>query len=46
MAELGYDFYYYENIEGGHGGTANQDQLAMRTALEYTYFAHQLMPLD
>jgi prolyl oligopeptidase len=44
MAELGYDFYYYENIEGGHGGTANQDQLAMRTALEYTYLAHELMP--
>ena len=44
MAELGYDFYYYENIEGGHGGTANQEQLAMRTALEYAYFAHELMP--
>ncbi|MCB9384496.1 MAG: S9 family peptidase [Bryobacterales bacterium] len=44
MAELGYDFYYYENIEGGHGGTANQKQLAMRTALEYAYFAHELMP--
>ena len=45
MAELGYDFYYYENIEGGHGGTANQEQLAMRTALEYAYFAHELMPI-
>jgi prolyl oligopeptidase len=44
MAELGYDFYYYENIEGGHGGTANQEQLAMRTALEWVYFAHELMP--
>ncbi len=43
LAELGYDFYYYENIEGGHGGTANQDQLAYRTALEYVYFARQLM---
>jgi prolyl oligopeptidase len=43
LAELGYDFYYYENIEGGHGGTTNQEELAMRTALEYTYFAHQLM---
>jgi prolyl oligopeptidase len=40
---LGYPFYYYENIEGGHGGTANQDQLAYRTALEYAYFAHMLM---
>ncbi len=43
LAQLGYDFYYYENIEGGHGGTANQDQLAYRTALEYVYFARQLM---
>jgi len=43
LDELGYDFYYYENIEGGHGGTANQDQLAYRTALEYVYFVRQLM---
>lgn len=43
LADLGYDFYYYENIEGGHGGTANQDQLAHRTALEYMYFVRQLM---
>lgn len=43
MADLGYDFYYYENIEGGHGGTANQEQLAHRTALEYVYFVRQLM---
>ncbi|MBB5517750.1 prolyl oligopeptidase family serine peptidase [Amphiplicatus metriothermophilus] len=43
LADLGYDFYYYENIEGGHGGAANQDQLAYRTALEYVYFAKMLM---
>ena len=43
LAELGYDYYYYENIEGGHGGTANQEQLAHRTALEYVYFVRQLM---
>ncbi len=43
LAELGYPSYYYENIEGGHGGTANQEQLAMRTALEYVYFMRQLM---
>jgi prolyl oligopeptidase len=35
---------YYENMEGGHGGTANQKQLAMRTALEYSYFIRMLMP--
>lgn len=43
LAALGYPFYYYENIEGGHGGTANQNQLAYRTALEYAYFAKMLM---
>lgn len=43
LADLGYDFFYYENIEGGHGGTANQEQLAYRTALEYAYFMHMLM---
>ena len=43
MKSLGRDYYYYENIEGGHGGTANQDQLAYRIALEYTYFAQRLM---
>lgn len=44
LEEYGFDFFYYENIEGGHGGTANQDQLAMRTALEYAYFIRLLMP--
>ncbi len=43
MEALGYPVLYYENIEGGHGGTANQDQLAHRTALEYAYFAQLLM---
>lgn len=46
MEALGYPVLYYENIEGGHGGTANQDQLAYRTALEYAYFARQLMQQD
>jgi prolyl oligopeptidase len=41
--QLGHDYFYYENIEGGHGGTSNQEQLAYRIALEYTYFARQLM---
>jgi prolyl oligopeptidase len=43
LAELGYETLYYENIEGGHGGTANQDQLAYRIALEYAYFIRMLM---
>jgi len=44
LEALGHAPFYYENIEGGHGGTANQDQLAMRTALEYAYFVRMLMP--
>lgn len=43
MKELGRDYFYYENMEGGHGGTSNQDQLAYRIALEYAYFARRLM---
>lgn len=43
MKSLGRDCFYYENMEGGHGGTSNQDQLAYRIALEYAYFARMLM---
>ena len=43
MIELGHEVFYYENLEGGHGGTANQTQLAYRTALEYAYFVQALM---
>jgi prolyl oligopeptidase len=43
LKSFGRDYYYYENMEGGHGGTANQEQLAYRIALEYTYFARRLM---
>lgn len=43
MTALGHKPFYYENMEGGHGGTSNQDQLAHRTALEYAYFARMLM---
>ncbi len=37
------DFLYYENIEGGHAGSANQDQYAHIMALQYVYFARSLM---
>ncbi|NJD30372.1 MAG: S9 family peptidase [Gammaproteobacteria bacterium] len=43
LKALGQDYFYYENMEGGHGGTANQNQLAYRIALEYTFFARELM---
>lgn len=43
LKSFGRDYFYYENMEGGHGGTSNQEQLAYRIALEYAYFARQLM---
>ena len=37
MRALGHDVVYYENIEGGHGGAANQRQRAYIAALTYAY---------
>jgi prolyl oligopeptidase len=37
MAEAGKDVRYYENIEGGHGGAANNAQAAHMNALAYTF---------
>ncbi|MEQ1567258.1 MAG: prolyl oligopeptidase family serine peptidase [Myxococcota bacterium] len=42
MEALEYEVYLYENREGGHGGTANQAQLADLIALQYTFFSDQL----
>jgi prolyl oligopeptidase len=35
-------FYYYENIEGGHGAAANLKQRAYKSALEFVYFSRKL----
>ena len=43
LKEYGYDFLYYENIDGGHAASANLNERAMRIALEYTYLAQRLM---
>lgn len=43
MADLGLPYLFYEVIEGGHGSGANAEQRAHTTALEFTYFARQLM---
>jgi prolyl oligopeptidase len=37
MLDMGKPVYYYENIEGGHGGAANQNQRAYMWALTYAY---------
>ena len=42
MMEQGHDVMYYENIEGGHAGSANNAQLAYRTALQYTFLLNEL----
>ena len=43
LKELGYDYLYYENIDGGHAAAANLNETAKRQALEYTYLTQQLM---
>ena len=43
LKELGYDYLYYENIDGGHAAAANLNERAMRVALEFTYLHQRLM---
>jgi len=43
MAAMGLPYFFYEVIEGGHGSGANAMQQAHTVALEFTYFARQLM---
>ena len=42
MQELGHDVLYFENIEGGHGGAADNEQRANIVALEFAYLWMQL----
>ncbi|MFM8334808.1 MAG: prolyl oligopeptidase family serine peptidase, partial [Opitutaceae bacterium] len=42
MLEQGHDVLYYENIEGGHGGAANNRQSAYMNALAYAFLLKQL----
>jgi prolyl oligopeptidase len=42
MKEQGHDVLYYENIEGGHGGAANNKQAAYMSALAYTFLLKEL----
>ena len=42
MIEDGQPVLYYENIEGGHGGAANNKQTAFMNALAYTFLWSKL----
>jgi prolyl oligopeptidase len=42
MIAQGHDVLYYENTEGGHGGSANNEQRARISAMVYTFLARQL----
>jgi prolyl oligopeptidase len=42
MKEQGHDVLYYENIEGGHGGAANNKQASYMRALAYTFLLNEL----
>ena len=42
MLEQGHPVLYYENIEGGHGGAADNEQRAHLQALEFSYLWQQL----
>ncbi|WP_326569691.1 prolyl oligopeptidase family serine peptidase [Amycolatopsis rhabdoformis] len=42
MQEQGHDVRYYENIEGGHGGAADNAQLAFKWALVFEFLWSRL----
>jgi prolyl oligopeptidase len=42
MKAQGHDVLYYENIEGGHGGAADNQQLAFMSALTYSFLVKEL----
>jgi prolyl oligopeptidase len=42
MRSQGHPLFYYENTEGGHGGSANIEQRILWNSLEYTYLWRKL----
>ena len=42
MLEFGHNVLYYENIEGGHGGAADNKQAAFMQTLAYVFLKQQL----
>jgi len=43
LEDMGINFLYYENIDGGHAGAANLEETAHSQALIYSYLAGKLM---
>ncbi len=46
MEQQGHNVSYYENIEGGHGGSANNRQSAFMQAIAYSYLKERLFPAN
>ncbi|MFI5370099.1 MAG: prolyl oligopeptidase family protein [Candidatus Eisenbacteria bacterium] len=44
MKQMGYDVLYYENVEGGHAGSANHPETAFMSALAYVFLWEHLAP--
>ncbi|MGF2947611.1 prolyl oligopeptidase family serine peptidase [Mycobacterium sp. Lab-001] len=44
LEAAGHTVSYYENIEGGHAGAADNEQLAFKAALSYS-FLHRTLPV-
>jgi prolyl oligopeptidase len=44
LHEYGYDVSYYENIEGGHGAAADNEQRAVKSALIFEFLWQHLAP--
>ena len=42
MLEQGHDILFYENIEGGHGGSADNVQRAFMSTIAYAFLWKQL----
>ncbi|RVU86571.1 S9 family peptidase [Leucothrix sargassi] len=42
LEDMGYDFLYYENIDGGHSAAANLKESARQNALEHVYLLQKL----
>ncbi len=43
LKEYGYDYLYWENMDGGHAAAANLNEVALGSALEFTYLIQRLM---